>query len=162
MSKSNVNPNHYKVAGRERQGEDIAQVRHKQKHAESLARRRSEPDARFQKPAPVRDPASPGVVQKRTAKKATRTTSAKQQQTDTRGKGSQAGAQKRATPSQTARQAPKRASENLQGADKRGMRSTAQKRASSRHDFGPIPATGPVAGAFGKEPSPRRRPPRKR
>jgi hypothetical protein len=129
MSKSNVNPNHYKVAGRERQGEDIAQIRHKQKLAENLARRRSEPGVSFQKPAPVRSP---------TARKT-------------------AGA----TPKLTSHQAAKRASVNLQGSDKRGKRSTAQKRASSRHDFDPIPATSPVSGAFGKEPSPRRRRPRK-
>jgi hypothetical protein len=62
MSKSNVNPNHYKVAGRERQGEDIAQVRNKQMLAESLVRRRYEPDARFQKPAPVQEPALPAAA----------------------------------------------------------------------------------------------------
>lgn len=43
MSKSNVNPNHYKVAGRDRQGEDILVERNKQKHAQSLARERFEP-----------------------------------------------------------------------------------------------------------------------
>ena len=31
----------------------------------------------------------------------------------------------------------------------RGKQSTAQKRGSSRHDFGPIPATSKVAGASG-------------
>ena len=49
MSKSNVNPNHYKVAGRERQGEDIAQARNKQEHAESVvagAEARAEPGSR--------------------------------------------------------------------------------------------------------------------
>lgn len=46
MSKSNVNPNHYKVAGRERQGEDIPQARNKQKHAKSVVRRRTEFGAR--------------------------------------------------------------------------------------------------------------------
>ena len=30
MTKSNVNPDHYKTAGRERQGEDIVQEIHKQ------------------------------------------------------------------------------------------------------------------------------------
>ena len=30
-TKSNVNPNHYKTAGRERQGEDIVQAAHKKK-----------------------------------------------------------------------------------------------------------------------------------
>ncbi|HSN69624.1 MAG TPA: hypothetical protein VLV48_10280 [Thermoanaerobaculia bacterium] len=31
MSKNNVNPDHYKVAGRERQGEDVIAVEHKQR-----------------------------------------------------------------------------------------------------------------------------------
>lgn len=86
MSKSNVHPDHYKVAGRERQGEDIVQERHKQKHAQSLVRARSEPHARFQKPAPVPGSTPPGAVQKRTAKKATRKASANQQRGDKRGK----------------------------------------------------------------------------
>src|SRR5687767_15724274 len=42
MSKHNVNPDHYKVAGRERQGEDILQSRNKQKLAQSLVRQRFE------------------------------------------------------------------------------------------------------------------------
>jgi len=42
MSKHNVNPNHYKVAGRERQGEDILQARNKQELAQSLVRERFE------------------------------------------------------------------------------------------------------------------------
>lgn len=42
MSKHNVNPGHYKVAGRERQGEDILQERNKQKLAQSVVRERFE------------------------------------------------------------------------------------------------------------------------
>ena len=37
MTKSNVNPNHYKTAGRERQGEDIVQEIHKQKFTQAEA-----------------------------------------------------------------------------------------------------------------------------
>lgn len=37
MTKSNVNPNHYKTAGRERQGEEIVQEIHKQKFAQEEA-----------------------------------------------------------------------------------------------------------------------------
>lgn len=45
-SKNNVNPDHYKVAGRDRQGEDIVQSVQKQQFAESEARRkRSQGDA---------------------------------------------------------------------------------------------------------------------
>ena len=35
--KSNVNPDHYKTAGRERQGEDIAQEQHRQEYAQAKA-----------------------------------------------------------------------------------------------------------------------------
>jgi hypothetical protein len=81
MTKSNVNPNHYKVAGRERQGEDIPQARNKQKHAESLVAARTGPHARFAKtrPAPVMRPmgADPALSATKTAKKATKKTAKK-------------------------------------------------------------------------------------
>lgn len=80
MTKSNVNPNHYKVAGRERQGEDIPQARNKQKHAESLVRRRAERNGASQKTAVDRSaaPASPALPDGpgRAAKTATRKTRA--------------------------------------------------------------------------------------
>jgi hypothetical protein len=37
-----------------------------------------------------------------------------------------------------------------QTSDKRGLRSAGQKRTASRHDMGPMLATQPVPGAFGK------------
>jgi len=39
---------------------------------------------------------------------------------------------------------------STQQSGKTGKQSDAQKRASSRHDFNPIPATTPVDGASGK------------
>lgn len=51
MSKNNVNPNHYKVAGRDRQGEAILQERHRQKFARSLVRERFEAGAAPLSPA---------------------------------------------------------------------------------------------------------------
>lgn len=74
MSKNNVNPNHYKVAGRERQGEDIAQARNRQKHAKSLVRQRTETAARARKPAPRNGKASPDAGPTRSAKTAARKT----------------------------------------------------------------------------------------
>ena len=140
MSKSDINPNHYKVAGRERQGEDIMQTRHKQKHAQSLVRSPSTPHTtRAERPALSPGPPPRGAAPVRAA-------------VGTAKKGANTAAKKK--------NVVKKASTNKQGSDKRGKRSTAQKRASSRHDFGPIPATSPVAGAFGKEPAPRRRTPR--
>jgi hypothetical protein len=145
MSKNNVNPNHYKVAGRSRQGEDILQARNRQKHAESLVLGRTERRTGSRKagagdaaPARVAQPDAPERVDKTAARK------------------------KRPPPSPTltTAQATKKAGINLQTADKRGKRSTAQKRASSRNAFGTMPATAAVAGAFGKQPSPRRKPTR--
>ena len=43
MTKSNVNPDHYKTAGRERQGEDILQEIHKQKYTQAEAARGGQP-----------------------------------------------------------------------------------------------------------------------
>ena len=43
MTKSNVNPDHYKTAGRERQGEDIVQEIHKQKFTQAEAARGGQP-----------------------------------------------------------------------------------------------------------------------
>ena len=86
MSKSNVNPNHYKIAGRERQSEDIVQVRYRQKHAQSLVRVRSGRHARFPHPVSVFGPSGAGAARKRTARKAT----ANQQGAGKRGKRSTA------------------------------------------------------------------------
>jgi hypothetical protein len=104
MSKSNVNPNHYKVAGRERQGEDILQHRHKQKLAETLARERFEPRA-----------PTPGAAPRRKAKAAAHA--------------AKPVAEKR-TPTPTTRRAPTKA----QASAKIGNRTTVLKRASSRTD----------------------------
>ncbi len=147
MSKNNVNPDHYKVAGRARQGEDIAQTRNRQKYAEAMVRERTEKRARARKAVTKTGAALKGVAPARAAKTTARKSRAKSS---------------KPAPQLNARQASKRASVNLQGADKRGKRSTAQKRASARHEFEPMPATKAVAGAFGKEPSPRWRQTKKR
>lgn len=93
MSKSNVNPNHYKVAGRERQGEDIVQARHKQKHAQSRVRARFQSHARSDRPARVPGPPPSGAAPAPTAKQAASKAGAKRQGSARRGK--RATAQKR-------------------------------------------------------------------
>ena len=45
MTKSNVNPDHYKTAGRERQGENIVQEDHKQKFTQSQTAHAGQPGA---------------------------------------------------------------------------------------------------------------------
>ncbi len=189
MSKNNVNPNHYKVAGRARQGEDITQVRHKQQHAESVALRRLERGAASRRTVATSPEAAAAAksgpdrpLTERPDTVATRKTRA----TVERAAPGQKRARKPApggavphapvakagpaadrpprgsSPTMTVTQAAKKAGTNLQAADKRGKRSTAQKRAASRHDFAAMPATGAVPGAFGKEPSPRRSPNRRK
>ena len=134
MSKSNIKENHSRRAGCERQGEDILQVRRKQKHAQSLVPGRSTRHTRRERPALIPGPPPRGAAPVRRAKKATHS-----RKEEGRRQGGE---------------------HEHQASDKRGNRSTAQKRASLRHGFSPIPATSRVAGAFGKEPSPRRRTPR--
>jgi hypothetical protein len=177
MSKSNVHPNHYKVAGRERQGEDIAQARNKQKHAESVARRRTEIGSRSQKPAPQLGAASPDAAPARDAKTATRKRRATTLQTPPGrkrvhnlvpgGSGPHARfprlprvpARRRAgaAPQHPPKQAKKKASVKVQGSDKRSKRSAAHKRTTSRDDIGALPVTGGGVGVFGRG-LPRRRP----
>ena len=41
-----------------------------------------------------------------------------------------------------------------QQAQKRGLRSDAQKTATARTDYDPVPPANPVAGAFGKQQTP--------
>jgi hypothetical protein len=144
MSKSNVNPNHYKVAGRERQGEDILQQRHKQKLAETLARERFEP--RLPNPAytgPGRDESGPeapaGPLPESSANEVPPPTNLT--------------ARKKRAPTPATRRAPIKA----QASAKAKKRATAQKRASSRNDVKSRPTVRATAGAQRKKPSTGRR-----
>ena len=172
MSKSNVNPNHYKVAGRERQGEDIAQARNKQKHAENLVRQRTEIGARSRKPAPQDGKTLPdgGRTRSATASRKTRTTPLQTPPGQKRGHNLVPGSSAPharfpkaargaalgptgAMPQENAKPAAKRTSVNRQGANKPGKGSTALKRGSSHHKVAPVPATDARAGAIGKKPA---------
>ena len=165
MSKSNVNPSHYKVAGRERQGEDIAQARNKQTHAESVARRRTEPGARFQKPAPREGGASARAA--KTATQKARMPPLKTSPGQKRGRNLVPGSAAPharfpkatgvpvlrptgAAPPLTKKPATKKASIHAQGPGKRIKQSMTQKRTISRGDVGVIPAAGAGLGGLGK------------
>ena len=161
MSKSNVNRNHYKVAGRERQGEDIPQARNKRKHGGAASPGRA--PARMARAAARKAHATPpqtppgqkrghNLVPGRSAPHARFPRAARRAAVGPTG----------AAPKVNAKQNTKRASVNRQGADKRGQRSrsTAQKGAPLRHEFNPMPATNAI-GPFGKRPSPRSLPMRK-
>lgn len=52
--KNNVNPDHYKVAGRDRQGEDVVHEREKQSLAEEQAGTDRRKGAQPPRPAPAR------------------------------------------------------------------------------------------------------------
>jgi hypothetical protein len=83
MSKSNVNPNHYNVGGRERQGEDILQGRHKRQYPQNLGTGPAASHAAHERPALVPGPPPQGAVPSRTARKvaaapSTRTANPKQ------------------------------------------------------------------------------------
>jgi hypothetical protein len=115
MSKSNVNPNHYKVAGRERQGEDIAQIRNKQRLAESQVRARYDRDAIFPKAPPPEASEAPEPETAADAENVSETTlaaPAKQapaRRARSKSAGAKAAAARRRTPKRaTASRAPKR------------------------------------------------------
>ena len=162
MSKSNVNPNHYKVAGRERQGEDILQQRHKQRLAESRTRERF--GSRQAYPGPGREVFVPEASAEPTPEPSTKqvpaiSQSARKKPAAARGMTKAAVPQatkpraKNRAPAPTTRRAPTKA----QASAKTGKRSAAQKRASSRNDAGSRPAARSTAGARRKEPSTGRR-----
>jgi hypothetical protein len=128
--KNNVNPDHYKVAGRLRQGENIL---HNQNKSEfSQARISWERKARAWRTDGMRsnEPETPAPVAKSSGRTRSRQTRPSRAEAEDRAR--------RSDPD----------SEQLSG--KRGSRSTSQKRAASRHDTKPMPATTPVAGAFGR------------
>lgn len=165
MSKSNVNPNHYKVAGRERQGEDILQQRHKQKLAESLARERFEPrqpDPVYTGPGQdVLGPEAPaGPFPESSANQVPPTNLTARKKPAAARRKAKAGARhaakpgaKKRAPAPTTRRAPIKA----QASAKAEKRATAQKRASSRNDVESRPAARATAGAQRKKPSTGRR-----
>jgi hypothetical protein len=161
MSKSNVNPNHYKVAGRERQGEDILQQRHKQRLAESRTRERfgSRPAYGRGREVFVPEASAEPTPEPSTKQMPPLNPSARKKPAAARGMTKAAAPQatkpraKNRAPAPTTRRAPTKA----QASAKTGKRSTAQKRASSGHDAGSRPAARSTAGAQRKKPSTGRR-----
>jgi hypothetical protein len=121
--KSNVNPDHYKTAGRDPQGQSVLQEVQRRKYKEAQAQL-------------SRDTAGPVAAP-----------------------GKKKAAPKRRVKTPKAR-IPKPVTENmdqnLQGSDKRGKRSMAQKRAGSRHGLNPHPPPGPSPEPMGSA----RQPPR--
>jgi hypothetical protein len=120
--KSNVNPDHYKTAGRDPQGQAVLQGLERQKFKEKqarLSRATARPVAPPRRKKALATPAAP----KRLAEPAK---------------------------ARVNESVAKNMDHNLQGSGKRGKRSMAQKREDSRHGLNSTPATRPVAGAYGK------------
>jgi hypothetical protein len=134
MSKSNVNPNHYKVAGRERQGEDIAQIRNKQRLAESQVRARYDRDAIFPKPPPPVASEAPEPEAAAAAENVSETarTAAAKQAPARRARSKSAGAKAAAT----RRRTPKRATAKRAPAKRPRAKRPAPKRAAPKRPTG--------------------------
>jgi hypothetical protein len=121
-TKSNVNPDHSKTAGREPQGQAVPHEVERQKFKEAQARL-SRATARTVAPPRRKKALATPAAPKRLAESAK---------------------------ARVAEPVAKNMDQNLQGSDKRGKRSMAQKREGSRHGVNSTPATRPVAGAYGK------------
>jgi hypothetical protein len=61
--KNNVNPNHYKVRGRDRQGEDILQEVHQQEYAQAQVKGKRK-DSFFPAPAGITNNSEDGEINK--------------------------------------------------------------------------------------------------
>jgi hypothetical protein len=132
MSKHNVNPDHYKVAGRERQGEDVV---HEVERREAKRLRQGESRSRKVPAVGISNRMSPGEEKRDAAEHPPLETGAPPPQ-DAAGRvgDDQMGP------------AP-----GAQTSIKAGSRSMAQKEAGTRHPDGPAPPSRKVSGAFGRE-----------
>jgi hypothetical protein len=129
--KSNIHPDHYKTAGREPVGQGLVQELEKQalKRAQSEEQLQSERIRKRKFPTPK-----------------------------TSGETSEVGRAKAARKKTMVRTSPEPAKQtNQQMSQKTGKRSGAQKSQSARHGTQGVPATRPVEGAFGREPTQRNR-----
>jgi hypothetical protein len=125
-SKNNVNPDHYKVAGRERPGQALGQENEKSRYAKA------------RKSARRRAPGGDFIPGKHNA------------QISAKSSGKVKSRATRPSPAAAAQRAKKGEAATTQvSASKQGVRSSSRKRVTTRHGTNPIPATNPVPGAFG-------------
>ena len=131
MSKHNVNPDHYKVAGRERQGENVIHEveRREAKRLRQGERQHGRPEVGISNRMPpeaeareaaVHPPVDAGTSQTR----------------DSDGR---------------AAEQPEGRFQDQQTSRKAGTRSTGQKEAGTRYSDRPAPSSREVEGAFGRE-----------
>ena len=144
MGKSNVNPNHYTQAGRERQGEDVVHELERQRYAQNRAAQEAEKRFPRQK-APVADQEEAAP-----AKAPARKQGSKSQVTNIKGKKGNLQEARTAAERREAKVDRKRDTTNEQKSGKQGSRSSAQKSEAARHGMQPMPASKKVAGARGK------------
>ena len=146
MGKSNVNPDHYTQAGRERQGEDIVQELERHKYAQNRAAQ--EAQRRFPRqnavvPATGQKPDEP--VKARSGKQGS-----KSQVADVKGKSGRLQEARTNAERHETKVDRRRDTTNEQTSGKRGARSSAQKSEAARHGLAPMPASNKVSGARGK------------
>jgi peptide chain release factor subunit 1 len=146
MGKSNVNPDHYTQAGRERQGEDIVHELEKHRYAQNRAAQEAQkrfPNQRAAAPATEQKPAEPAGAPGRKQ-------GSKSQATDVKGKSGNLQEARATAERREARMDRKRDTSDEQTSGKRGARSSAQKSEAARHGLEPMPASKKVSGARGK------------
>jgi hypothetical protein len=154
MSKSiNVNPDHYKVAGRERQGEDVVHEVEKRK----IKRRRDEkkrisaPERSQRMPNPALSPVAdrqqhePAGISNRLSPEAEARTLEEHPPVDTSSPPPEDAAGR-------VGEQPLEDRRDRHTSHKAGSRSIAQKEAGARYPDRSMPASRKVAGAFGREP----------
>ena len=157
MSKNiNVNPDHYKVAGRERQGENVV---HEVEKRAITRLRRDEKRTSGQKESPKTPKSSRGSASKRRRPGPVSISNRLSVKAETRGLQEHPPIDTSSPPPEDAAgrvgEQPLEDRRDRHTSHKAGSRSTAQKEEGARYPDRSMPASRKVAGAFGREPQTR-------
>ncbi|MGH9159088.1 MAG: hypothetical protein ACRD2X_03770 [Vicinamibacteraceae bacterium] len=154
MSKRiNVNPDHYKVAGRERQGEDVLQQIEKQEVARL---RRKERGPTGQRPPTSVQDRSRAAAQSRGRVRRAGVSNRQPADAEARPRRRRSDLDESSPPPEDAAgrvgEQPLEDRQDRHTSHKAGSRSMAQKEAGARYPDRSMPASRKVAGAYGREP----------
>lgn len=156
MSKhSNVNPDHYKVAGRGRQGEETVHTRETQRLSQTRRASTSGPAPRHPHPArESREAPESGQEEERAGPSgiSNRESAAEEAQERQKLEPIDTGSPPPEDAAGRVGEAPLEDRRDRHTSHKAGSRSIAQKEARARYPDRSMPASRKVAGAFGREP----------
>ncbi len=148
--KSLVNPDHYKLRGRDPQAGNVLQDLNRQRYAEARAREKRETRPAPQPPAAQPEDEEAAAERPPAAARPQAEEAAAEPRS---GRVSESAVREKRNDPRDAQQdlgIEDEAGEGRHTSAKTGKQSSAKKMESTRHNAAPIPATSPVPGAFGR------------